>query len=301
MNQQSTGTMSEATPAGASAAHVHVRYEGRKARFLPYLSPVALVRDLWRHRALLHQLSKSQFSAGHREDFLGKGWLVLEPLAMLAVYSLVFIVILGFSSEGGPLASVLGLYAGIVTYQMFAQALSTSANLIRGAHGYVKLMVFPTQVLPGSIVGGLVVPGFIGYGLVLLVAAIGGLPVKAVVLLLPIVLIPMYVLVLGLSWILSALCVFIPDMRTMTTILIRFAFFLTPVVYPLKRLEGTPFHTLLMLNPLTAIIEGVRDVLVRHEGPNWLYLAIVTAGALVLCQIAYAFFMRSKRWFADVL
>jgi lipopolysaccharide transport system permease protein len=289
---------------GASGM-IHVHYEGGKPPSLRYLSPRALIDQLWRHRALLHQLSSSRFSAGHREDVLGMAWLLLEPLAMLAVFSIVFLVIFRMhwpGTESKPIMRVLCLYAGIVTYQMFAQSVGAAADMVRSARGYVKLMVFPTEVLPASVVGGMLIPSIIGFGLILVTAAVSGVPVRLTVLFLPIVLIPMCLFVLGLAWFLSALCAFVPDVRTLTALAVRFGFFLTPIVYPLdpSRLSNTMCF-LLRLNPLSTVVVNVRRVLVFGQMPEWLYLGAVTLGAAVVCQLGFAFFMRSKRWFADVV
>jgi len=309
MDQESSASLTDGGP-GVPGALPHVRYEGGRPRLLPYLSPVALAKRLWRHRTLLRQLSKSRFSAGHREDILGMAWLVLEPLTLLAVFSVVFIVVFQADwpgtkdlSEGQRrLIRVLCLYAGIVTYQMFAQTMSASADMIRNARGYVKLMVFPTEMLPASVVGGILVPSGIGFALLLIAAAIGGITPTLTALWLPVVLIPMWLLILGLGWFLSALCVFVPDVRTLTALVVRFMFFLTPIVYPLNagKVPNT-MRFLLRLNPLTTIVENVRRVLLFNEMPEWGYLAVVTLGAALVCQIGYAFFMRSKRWFADVV
>lgn len=288
-----------------SSSVIHTHYEGTSRSFRSFLSPRTLLRSLWGNRALLHQLSKSRFSAGHREDILGMAWLVLEPLLMLAVYSVVFIMIFKArwpGAENKPIIRVLCLYGGIVTYQMFAQTLGASANMIRGAKGYVKLMVFPTETLPASVVGGLAIPSGIGFALLLVIALLGGVPVRPTVFLLPIVLLPMCLLILGLAWFLSALCVFIPDVRTVTGLVVRFGFFLTPIVYPLnaERIPGN-LRILLRLNPLSTIVVNVRRVLLFGQMPEWLYLLAVAVVSAVICQLGFAFFMRSKRWFADVV
>ncbi|MBN1919487.1 MAG: ABC transporter permease [Verrucomicrobia bacterium] len=305
MDQENVASLNEPAAGVGRGGLPHTRYEGGRSRFLPYLSPVRLVRSLWRHRALLHQLSKSRFSAGHREDVLGMAWLVLEPLALLGVFSVVFIVIFKApwpGAEDKPIMRVLCLYAGIVTYQMFAQTVSAAAGMIRSARGYVKLMVFPTEVLPASVVGGILVPSAIGFALLLITATLGGVTPTLTALWLPVVLIPMWLLLLGLVWFLSALCVFVPDVRTVTALVARFMFFLTPIVYPLNadRVPNT-MRFLLRLNPLTTIVENVRRVLIFGQGPEWGYLAVVTLGAALVCQVGFASFMRSKRWFADVI
>ena len=305
MDHTGTPAMAAEKTGGSGSRLVHTHYEGGRPSVRRYLWPHTLVRTLWAHRRLLHQLSKSRFSAGHREDVLGMAWLVLEPLMLLAVFSVVFIVIFKArwpGAEDKPIMRVLCLYAGIVTYQMFAQTASASANMIRSARGYVKLMVFPTEMLPASVVGGILLPSGIGFALLLITATLGGVTPTLTVLWLPVVLIPMWLLLLGLGWFLSALCVFVPDVRTLTALVVRFMFFLTPIVYPLEgdRVSGT-MRLLLRLNPLTTIVVNVRRVLIFGQAPEWGYLAVVTLGAALVCQLGFVFFMRSKRWFADVV
>jgi len=306
MDRQSAPSRDNAQSPIQSAGLVHTHYGGIKCSFLPFLSPAAILRSLWGNRTLLRQLSKSRFAAGHREDILGVAWLVLEPLVMLAVYAVVFVFIFHVRWErvpGAELGTTLYLYAGIVTYQIFAQSLAMSSAIVRDSRSYVKLMVFPTEILPASVVGGMMVPTLIGYVLIIVVALVGGIGLPATVLLLPVVLIPMYLMILGLAWFLSALCVFIPDTRTITMLITHFAFFLTPIVYPLARVQaGAPtLYRLLMLNPMTTIVESVRAVMIKGAMPPWIAWAAVTVVSALICQLGFAFFMRSKRNFADVL
>jgi len=286
-----------------SSGLIHTHYGGISRSFVPFLSPVVLAKSLWDNRLLLRQLSKSRFAAGHREDILGVAWLVLEPLVMLAVYSVVFVFIFQVKWEGVPgkeLGTTLYLYAGIVTYQIFAQSLAMSSAIVRDSRSYVKLMVFPTEVLPASVVGGMMVPTLIGYVLIIIVALLGGIGLPVTVFLLPVVLIPMYLMILGLAWFLSALCVFIPDTRTITMLITRFTFFLTPIVYPIGRAPPL-VRRLLLLNPMTTIVESVRAVLMQGKMPPWIALGVVTVVSALICQFGFAFFMRSKRAFADVI
>ncbi len=313
MNRQGAANPSDMPPTPKtthSPSVIHTRYEGISRSFLPFLSPGRLVRNLWGNRALLRQLSKTRFAAGHREDILGMAWLVLEPLVMLAVYSFVFIFIFGVRWEGVPgkqLGTALTLYAGIVTYQIFAQSLAHAAGVIRDSPSYVKQMVFPTEVLPASVVGGMFVPTCIGYTLIIVGTLVGqllgiGLRVPVTALLLPVVLIPMYLMIVGFAWLVSALCVFIPDVRTITGLIIHFAFFLTPIVYPFHSQRiSDQLRSLLLLNPMTTIVESVRAVLIYGRTPPWLALAIVTVASALICQLGFAFFMRSKKAFADAV
>jgi lipopolysaccharide transport system permease protein len=284
---------------------IHTHYGGISRSFAPFLSPRVLWRSLWGNRALLRQLSKSRFSAGHREDLLGVAWVVVEPIVMLAVYSIVFIRFFGVRWEnvpGGGFGTALNLYAGIVTYQIFAQTLVMAAAIVRDSVGYVKLMVFPTEVLPASVVGGLVAPTSVGYLLIIVTSVAAGIGPPVTVLLLPVVLVPMYLMILGLSWFLSTLCVFVHDTRTITQIVTGFGFFATPIVYSLdsERIT-TSLRTVLLFNPMTTIVESVRAVLILGRMPSWTALGVLTVVSALVCQAGFAFFMRSKRAFADVI
>jgi len=120
------------------------------------------------------------------------------------------------------------------------------------------------------------------------------------VLLLPIVLLPLVLLTMGLSWFLASLGVFLRDIAQVTGILTTIALFLSPVFYPVSALPEAyrwAFH----LNPLTFPIEQARRVLVTGGAPDWLALAAYTAAALVVAALGLAWFQRTRKGFADVV
>lgn len=240
---------------------------------------------------------------------LGRTWVVLDPLILLAVYGFVF-GMLFYSRPGvmdqGPTGFVLSLYAGMLAYQVFATSANMATGAVTSARSYVKQLVFPVEVLPAATVGGVLVGTFIGFGLlVVAVVVIGnglgwtsGLGWQ--VIFLPVVLVPVVLLALGTSWLAASLGVYIPDVRKIVAVITQVGFFLTPIIWPLAAFPDE-YRWVLHLNPLTVIVESVRDVALRAQQPDWIGLAIVTLVALGVCQVGYAFFMKTKRGFADVL
>lgn len=258
---------------------------------------------------LLGQLARTNASAGHRGNLLGRTWIVLDPLILLAVYGFVF-GMLFYSRPGvmdqGPTGFVLSLYAGMLAYQVFANSANQATSAITSSRSYVKQLVFPIEVLPAATVGGVLVGTCIGLGLLVIAIAVIGNGMSWTaglgwqVVFLPVVLVPVILLALGMAWIVASLGVYIPDVRKIVAVITQVGFFLTPIIWPLSAFPGE-YRWIVHLNPLTVIVESVRDVTLRAQQPDWIGLAIVTLIGLAICQIGYAFFMKTKRGFADVL
>ena len=129
----------------------------------------------------------------------------------------------------------------------------------------------------------------------------GILTIAGVVATVPLVLLPLTMLTLGLSWFLASLGVFVRDIRNAVAIVVSpVLFFLSPVFYPVDQIPE-PFRVLVGLNPLTQILEDGRRTLLWGEPPHWLSFAAVSIVSLAVMQLGYAWFMKTKRGFADVV
>jgi lipopolysaccharide transport system permease protein len=120
------------------------------------------------------------------------------------------------------------------------------------------------------------------------------------VLLLPLVLLPLVLLALGLAWLLAALAVFVRDVVYAMGVVLSLCLFLTPIFYPLERVPAR-LRLVLALNPLAAVVDGFRRVIALGRPPDWPALAYALLVSLVVFAGGYAFFVRMKRSFADVL
>ena len=280
-----------------------LRLDAEPAPLWRYLSPVALVATLWRHRVLLRQLARSNVSAGTRGHLLGRTWVVLDPLILLAVYGFVFGMIF-YQRPGvlthGPAGFVLSLYGGMLAYQVFASSANQATATVTAARLFVKQLVFPVEILPAATVGGVLIGTSIGMVLLLIATAIFGQGLSWVAVFLPVVLVPVVLMALGMAWLVASLGVYIPDVRKIVSVVTQVGFFLTPIIWPLAAFPEK-YRWVVHLNPLTVVVESVRDVTLRQQMPDWPALATVTLLAVVVCQIGYAFFMKTKRGFADVL
>src|SRR5690606_37516060 len=107
---------------------------------------------------------------------------------------------------------------------------------------------------------------------------------------------------LGLAWFLASLGVFVRDTRQLVVVIVsNLLFFLTPVIYPLESITNPLTRALLLANPLTTLVENARRILLLGEWPQWGPLGAVTLLSIVTAILGYAWFMKSKRGFSDVI
>lgn len=274
--------------------------------FLSYLDPFAMLRSLWSHRELTTQLASRNISVHYKGQALGALWSLLDPLMLLAIYTFVFGLVFHrsgkFNAEGGIAGFALHLFAGIIVFGMFRETVGPSPMLIINQRNFVKKVVYPLETLP---ISQLLASLFnVGVGLVVWVIGyvifIDSHTPSPMLLMLPIVILPVALLALGCSWILASLGVFLRDLRNPVGSVIQMLFFMSAIFYDIGDVPAK-FRPLIALNPLAQLIQACRDVMFGHQMPRWDVWGMILAFSIVLCVVGYAFFMKSRRAFADVI
>jgi lipopolysaccharide transport system permease protein len=268
------------------------------------LSPAAMVASFVRHRVLIGQVAKRDVASRYKGSYLGLLWSLITPLMMLAVYAFVFSVIFksrwGTSADQSKVDFALTLFCGLLVYNVFAETISRAPTLVTGNPGYVKKVVFPLETLPVAALFTALVNG--GASVVILLIAWVAVhhSVSATIWLFPVTLLPLCLLSLGLAWFLSALGVFIRDIAHPVGVLVQVLLFMSGIFFPLSQLPPA-YQSILKLNPLVTMLENVRRTLIWGQQPNWKWWLIAMAGSLVVMQVGYYWFMRSRKAFADVI
>jgi lipopolysaccharide transport system permease protein len=264
---------------------------------------MALLHSLWRHRHLLATLVRRDLAARFRGSLLGALWTVLQPLLLLTVYGVVFGMVYHArwgspdSPETAPFALVL--FSGLAVFQLVADVLGRAPMAVLSQPSFVTKVVFPLEILPVVPVCSALIQAAINFALLLAaLAATAGLPATA--LWLPLVLAPVAVLLLGLSWFLAALGVYVRDVAHVMNMVLTAALFLSPVFYPLSRLPRT-FQQVLLFNPLTIPVEATRAALIGATAPDPAMLGAFALVSLGVCAAGFAWFQKTRKGFADVL
>jgi lipopolysaccharide transport system permease protein len=256
---------------------------------------------LARHRYLVAQLVRRDVLTRYQGSVLGVGWSVLSPLIILAAYTFVFRSVFKARWPGGADSTsefVLQLFAGLLVFNLFADLLGRAPRIVIDQPNLVKRVVFPLEVLSWVAVGGAMFHGLLALVILLGAAAALGTHLTPWVLATPLVLACTVPVLLGLSWLLSALGIFLRDITHVIGPAVSVLMFASPVLYPVQALP--PYlGQLLWLNPLTLPIESIRRLVLAGAPPDWAALAAYTATGLLFAFAAWRLFERLRPAFAD--
>lgn len=267
--------------------------------------PWSAAQNLWQHRRLLVQLVKRDLRQRFQGSYLGALWSFITPLLILLVYTFVFSVVLQAQwSQSSPSQTgeyALTLLAGLIPFNVFAEVVNRSPSLILSMPNYVKKVVFPLEIMPVVVLSSAVINSLISVG-ILLAGTLVYLRIFSLTLfLLPLLYLPLMLLCLGFGWLLASLGVFIRDIGQGIPAVVQMLFFLTPIVYPLNRLPESLQSWVVFINPLATVVIGFRQTLLWNSVPPWGLWALWTAIGGVFAWAGYAWFVKTKNGFADVM
>jgi len=262
------------------------------------LSPFILILS---HQQLLREFIARDIKGRFAGSFAGMLWTVINPLATIIAYYFVFSMVLRVEvtvKETGTDQFILFFLAGFFPWTIFADSLSKSVGSLISQSGLITKVVFPVELVPISTMVSAFITGGIGFLIFLIYLGISGY-FHFCWFALPLLLFVEMLFALGLSFFLSAFCVFIRDTAEILNIVIMLLFFATPVIYPASMVPET-FQGLLLYNPMTLFIQCFRDLLLMHTMDISILLKMSIA-AFISYSLGAWFFMRSKLAFGDVL
>jgi lipopolysaccharide transport system permease protein len=284
----------------------------RPASIQSLLSPANLVSNLLHHKDLTRQFAVRFFLARYRGTYLGAAWALVFPLILLGVYTFIFNFVFAervnhqIPGVGDILQPetrsqyAVSLFLGMTVFGVFSESVIRSCGLVLENPNYVTKVVFPLEILPLAGLASALMFSCFGFSLVLIGLVVFYPSLHWTILLLPLVLIPLVALALGLSWFLASLAVFVRDITNLVVIVVgQLLFFMTPIFYRAEDLKEWAW--LARVNPLAVVVESARDVVLYGRTPDWASLGLVTLLGLIIMQLGYAWFIKSKRGFADVL
>lgn len=253
---------------------------------------------------LVWQLTKQQLSTRHSGSFFGFFWLLMQPLVMLVVYVFVFSGVLGLKWGGQQSPDMftfaLGILCGMLIFSFVSEVLIKASSAVLSHPNFVKKVQFPLHLLIMSQwLSSIIVMLFTL--LVLLVGLIiANFQLHISVLLLPFLFLPVLLMTLGISWLLSALSVYFRDLVQLLPPLMTMLMFLSPIFYSVSMVPEN-FQQIILLNPLSWHIESIRNLLMFHELPSLMSYLIWLASSLFMAWFGYVSFAKLKKGFADVL
>lgn len=268
--------------------------------------PVALLSPfaaLARHRALILELTRREVDGRYRGASLGMLWALVSPFLMLCIYAIAFGTVLGgrwpeVRATDTPFSIVL--FAGMIPYFVLAECMVRSTELVIANPSYVKRVVFPLEILPWPMIFSALFHCLMNVIVFLAMRMAMEHRFEWTVLYMPAVILPIALVGLGVAWFISSLSVYVRDLRQMMGLASMAILFLSSVMIPLATVPQK-YKAIFMLNPLSFIAEQSRAVLIWGQAPDWAGLGWHVAAALAFLYAGYAWFLSTKRGFADVL
>ena len=263
------------------------------------------LRSLWvggNYFDLIYQLIRRDIEAKYRGSLFGIFWSLLNPFLYLGVYFLIFTYFFPSrsSNQGDNSSFILSLFLGLIVFNFFSDCINRSPTLITSNPNYVKKVVFPLELLVfvsiGSAFYNLII-GFIAW--FLMYFCIYG-EINWVIMLAPIIVLPLCLFILGFSWFFSALGVYIRDIVQIMPPLTQMLMFLSPIFYNLNQAPKWA-KQLILLNPLSFVIEQERLVLIGGSAPEILGFILYISIGLIFASAGLWFFKVARPGFADVI
>lgn len=259
---------------------------------------------LWKNKGLIASLAQHDIQSQYKGSVLGVLWTIFQPVLMLLVYTFVFSVVFkarwGHAVPESQASFALILFLGVIIYTLVAESLLRAPQLITSNATFVKKVVFPLEILPVVSFAALLVRA--GISLAIWSVAypfVFGMP-PITCLLFPVLIIPISLYVLGMSWFLASMGVFIKDVNQLVGLFTMVLMFLTPIFYPLEAIPER-LRAYLTINPLAFLLEQARGLLIYGTPLMLTQYLLVVCSSIIVAWVGYAWFVKTRKGFADIV
>jgi lipopolysaccharide transport system permease protein len=261
-----------------------------------------MFRVLWAYRGFILGSVKREYQSKYRNSLLGATWTVLNPLAMIIVYTVIFAEIMRAKLPGVESVYGYGIFlcAGALTWGLFAEIVGRAQNVFLDNANLLKKLSFPRLCLPVVIILSAMLNFAIVFGLFAAFLLISdNFPGLAFISVIPL-LILLVLFSIGLGITLGVLNVFFRDVGQFFGIFLTFWFWLTPIIYPASILPQG-LQDLMFLNPMAPLVGAFQEVLVNGQWPQWQNLWLIALLSFILCIFGMILFRRHVGEMVDEL
>lgn len=292
---------------GGGAASRQALFKGHASRGAELLGEYIremglMLRGLWAYRGFILGSVQREFQSKYRNSLLGAAWTIINPLAMIIVYTVIFAEVMRAKLPGieSKFAYSIYLCAGVLTWGLMSEIIGRAQNTFIDNANLLKKLSFPRLCLPVIVVTSAALNFAIVFGLFsLFLVVTGNFPGWPYLALFPLLAL-LILFAIGLGITLGVLNVFFRDVGQFFAIFLTFWFWLTPIVYPANILPERvrPF---MAWNPIANLVDAFQDILVAGQWPEWKNLWLVAALAVAFCANAIWLFRRHADEMVDEL
>ena len=237
-------------------------------------------KNLYEYRELLKSSIKKDVGGKYKNSVLGVLWSFLYPLLQIAVYAIVFPLIMRSNMEN----YTVFVCCGLIPWNFFSTAISRSSFTMIENGNILKKVYFPREILPISVVTSEAV-NFVISTIIILAFVLGtGMGLTWYVIFYPVILLIQYILLIGISLFVSSITVYFRDLQHFIGIALQLLFYATPIVYATNIIPES-YQWILRLNPMTFIIDGYRSIFYYQQQPDFISLGITLLVSLICSRI----------------
>jgi lipopolysaccharide transport system permease protein len=247
---------------------------------------------------LLMNLTRREVMGRYSQSLFGAGWAIAQPLATMAVFTLVFARLAQMPTGGAPYP--LFAYAALVPWFFFSNSVMSGTMSLVTYRNIVTKTYFPREIVPLAQVGSRLVDLAASSALFVLLMIYYRSGIGPWAALVPVFLALLVLFTLGVTLITSAINVFYRDVSPVVQIGLQLWLYLTPVAYPLSAVPER-FRPFFLANPLAGVVEGLRQVLVFGREPEWSVVGVSAALIATIFLIGVVLFKKTDKYFADVI
>ena len=253
---------------------------------------------LYNYRELLKTNVQKEIRGRYKNSILGVMWSFLNPLLQLVVYSIIFGNLLA-----PPDDTTYHIYicVALIPWTFFTTVISQAAFTIIANGNILKKVFFPREILPISVVTSGAVNFFISTIIILILVALSGIGFTKLILFYPLIFFIQYLLLIGISFIVSSITVYVRDLEHIIGIILMVGFYATPIVYKIEDLKSPFLQTCMQFNPMTHLIDAYRAIFYYQTMPDLKMLGIMLAISIVLTIVGYIVFKKLQKGFAEEL
>ena len=254
-----------------------------------------IVREQYDFRELLYQMTRRDLLLRYKQTVMGFGWAIFMPLLNTAVFTVIFTRVAPLDID---MPYPLFAYCGLLAWNFSASAFRFAVNSLTSNANLVTKVYFPREIFPISAVLVSLVDFAVGATvLVAMMIYYHVIPTTAIMAL-PWVLLVHVMFTLSISLILAMANLFYRDVKYLFELVLTIWMFVSAVLYPVTQVGGT-MGKIMAINPVTPILEGYRDVLLRGRMPDPSAFLITTVVSAILLVVAWVIFHRAEYEFAE--
>lgn len=267
-------------------------------------SPNSMFRVLFKHRNLIYICIKREVLGRYRGSLVGLLWMLINPIIMLTIYTFIFSIIFPSRMINDPTITAVKLplmiFISMIIFNLFSECINRAPHLILTHKNYVTKLIFPLEILSIIDFGA----SFFQFSINFIIWAIVytnsfGISAYSFIYF-TLVILPFICIIVGLSWIISSVGVYVRDIGQLIFFITNMLLFLSPIFYNIDTIPF-PYRRYLYLNPLATIIEQTKNIFFERSEPNWNSIFILNIASLSLLYFGYIFFQRLRGGFSDVL